>query len=156
MRQDAYIALGSNLGDREANIAGAIEAIAQLPDTAVVRCSTIIQTDPVGPEGQGPYLNGVAHIQTSLEPRQLLDQLLAIEARFGRYRAGEQRWGPRTLDLDVLIYADRIIDEPGLSIPHPRLHERAFVLIPLSEIAPDITIPGRKETPRALLGAISH
>ena len=156
MPQDAYIALGSNLGDRQANIDGAIEAIASLPDTTIVRCSTIIQTDPVGPEGQGPYLNGVVHIQTSLPPRELLDELLNIEARFGRDRSNEQRWGPRTLDLDVLVYAAQVIDEPGLCVPHPRLHERLFVLAPLSEIAPDLSIPGIKQTPREMLGALSH
>lgn len=156
MRHDAYIAMGANLGDREAYLAGALRAIGELPDTFVVRCSTIIQTDPVGPPGQGPYLNAVAHVRTSLAPRELLGELLAIESRFGRDRTSEERWGARTLDLDVLIYADRLVDEPGLCIPHPRMHERAFVLIPLAEIAPELEIPGRKETPREMLGAISH
>ncbi len=156
MRRDAYIALGSNLGDREANIAGAIDAIAALPETQLVRSSTIIETDPVGPSGQGAYLNGAAWVRTLLEPRALLDALLTIESRFGRDRSREERWGPRTLDLDVLVYADRVIDEPGLSVPHPRLHERAFVLIPLCELAPDLVIPGRKETPREMLGELMH
>lgn len=156
MHFHAYIAVGSNLGDREDTIASAVRSIERLEDTTVVRTSTIIQTDPVGPGGQGAYLNGVLQIRTALTPRALLDELMGIERAHGRDRDREQRWGARTLDLDLLIYDDRIIDEPGLSVPHPRMHERSFVLIPLCEIAPDLEIPGRKETPRALLGALSH
>jgi 2-amino-4-hydroxy-6-hydroxymethyldihydropteridine diphosphokinase len=154
MLETAYIALGSNLGDRSSNIRGALDAFKDHPGIELVVCSSVIETDPVGPEGQGPYLNAVACVRTGLEPRDLLDALLAIEQCYGRDRACEQRWGPRTLDLDLLIYADRVIDEPGLSIPHPRLHERDFVLIPLAEIAPEIMVPIHEKTPRDMLGAL--
>jgi 2-amino-4-hydroxy-6-hydroxymethyldihydropteridine diphosphokinase len=156
MVHDAYIALGSNLGDRAVNIRGALEAIGALRETQLVASSSIIETQPVGPAGQGPYLNGAAHVRTDLSARELLDALLEIEAQFGRDRSCEQRWGARTLDLDVLIFADQVIDEPGLRVPHPRMHERLFVLLPLCEIAPEIEIPGRKETPRVLLEALHN
>ena len=156
MHTDTYIAIGSNLGDRERTIESAVRSIGDLDATAVVRVSAIIETEPVGPDGQGPYLNGVLGVRTRMRPRALLDALMEIERAHGRDRDREQRWGARTLDLDLLIYGDEIIDEPGLSVPHPRMHERSFVLIPLCEIAPDLEIPGRKKTPRALLGALSH
>lgn len=152
----AYIAIGSNLGDRERTIESALRCIGGLDSTTLERVSTIIETEPVGPDGQGPYLNGVLGVRTDLRPRELLDALMEVERAHGRDRDREQRWGARTLDLDLLIYGDEIIDEPGLSVPHPRMHERSFVLIPLCEVAPDLEIPGRKETPRALLGALSH
>jgi len=154
MTTDAYIALGSNLGDRQHNIDSAVDAIARLPGAEVTARSTVIETDPVGPAGQDRYLNGVIHIRTTLAPRALLGQLLRIESEHGRERSQEQRWGARTLDLDILVYAGTTIDEPGLTLPHPRLHERPFVLIPLSEIAPDLTIPAYEKTPRDLLGAL--
>ncbi len=154
MLETAYIALGSNLGDRSSNILGALDAFRAHPGIELVVCSSIIETDPVGPEGQGPYLNAVACVRTELNPRDLLDAFLAIEQQFGRDRANEQRWGPRTLDLDLLIYANRVIDEPGLSVPHPRLHERDFVLIPLAEIAPEIMVPMHEKTPRDMLGVL--
>lgn len=154
MPQNAYIALGSNLGDRESYIRGAIEAVGGLEGTDVVAQSSVIETDPVGPDGQGPYLNAVIHIQTTLAPRDLLDELLRIEHDFGRERAEQQRWGPRTLDLDVLVYEDMIIEEQGLNVPHPRLHDRLFVLVPLAEIAPDLNIPMHEKTPRAMLRAL--
>ncbi|MCC6676940.1 MAG: 2-amino-4-hydroxy-6-hydroxymethyldihydropteridine diphosphokinase [Phycisphaerales bacterium] len=138
----AAIALGANLGDRARAIDSATAAIAALPMTALEARSPVIETDPVGPPGQGPYLNAAATIRTSLAPRELLDALLAMERAHGRIRAPGERWGPRTLDLDLLLYDDRIIREPGLEIPHPRLHERAFVLIPLSSIAGDWIVPG--------------
>ncbi len=153
MSIDAYIAMGSNLGNRHANIQGGLDAISLLASTKIVRCSTIIETDPIGPGKQECYLNGVVHIETDFEPRVLLDALLQIEAGFGRERAKEVRWGSRTLDLDVLVYGDLVIDEPGLEIPHPRLHTRSFVLVPLAEIAPDLMLPGYKKTPQALLEA---
>ena len=151
---DTYIAMGSNLGDRSANIRAGLDAIAHLPTTTIINCSTIIETDPVGPGEQSCYLNGVVHIQTRLEPGVLLDALLKIEAQLGRDRANEIRWGARTLDLDVLVYGDVIIDEPGLEIPHPRLHTRSFVLVPMCELAPDLVIPMYKKTPQALLGVL--
>lgn len=155
MISDAYIALGSNLGDRASNIQGALDSISELKGMELVRASTVIETAPVGPDGQGPYLNAAAHIRTGLRARSLLKELLLIEQRFGRDRAKEQRWGPRTLDLDLLIYGNLSIDEPGLCIPHPRLHERDFVLIPLAEIAPDLVVPVHMKTPQAMLGALT-
>ena len=154
MQTDAYIAMGSNLGDRHANIQGGLDAIGALATTKIVQCSTIIETDPVGPGEQLCYLNGVVHARTGLDPMILLNELLAIESRFGRDRASEVRWGSRTLDLDVLIYGDQTIDLPGLTIPHPRLHTRSFVLMPLCDVAGDLVLPVYNKTPRELLGAI--
>lgn len=138
---DCFIALGSNLGDRPAHIRAAVEALARLPGTDMVRVSTIIETEPVGPAGQESYLNGVAQIRTPLGPRDLLSHLLRIELERGRDRASSPRWGSRTLDLDLLLFGDFVIDEPGLTVPHPRLRERLFVLEPLAEIAPELTLP---------------
>ncbi|MEM0984273.1 MAG: 2-amino-4-hydroxy-6-hydroxymethyldihydropteridine diphosphokinase [Planctomycetota bacterium] len=140
-RSTALIALGSNLGDRSAHLSAALDAIAQLPDTAIIATSSIHETDPVGPPGQGPYLNAVCRIETAIEPRELLETLLDIERSRGRDRDQEQRWGSRTLDLDLILYADRVIDEPGLTLPHPRLHERAFVLDPAAEVASELVVP---------------
>jgi len=153
---EAYIAMGSNLGDRYANIQGGLDAISALKSTTIIRCSTIIETEPVGPGEQGRYLNGVVLVRTGLEARVLLESLLGIEATFGRERTDEQRWGARTLDLDVLIFGDRVIDEPGLRVPHPRLHERSFVLEPLRELSPTLMIPGYQKTPQALLGVLDE
>lgn len=139
----AAIALGSNLGDRRANILGAVDALAHAAGVRLLAVSSIHETSPVGPVPQGPYLNAAATLRTTLAPRALLDLLLGIERAFGRDRAREQRWGPRTLDLDLLLYAERIVDEPGLTIPHPRMHERLFVLEPLAEIAGQWVLPTR-------------
>lgn len=150
----AYVALGSNLdstaGDRLSHLDYAINALATLPSTTVVARSSIHQTDPVGPPGQGPYLNAAVALDTAMAPRALLDAMLAIERARGRDRSREQRWGPRTLDLDLLIHGEAILREAGLVLPHPRLHERAFVLEPLAEIAPDLTVPGLGSTVRDL------
>lgn len=156
MQIDAYIAMGSNLGDRHANIKGGLDAIGALDSTEIIRCSTIIETDPVGPGDQQKYLNAVVAIRTVIAPKELLKSLLEIEAMFGRDRSSGVQWESRTLDLDVLVYGDQLIDEPGLTIPHPRLHTRSFVLIPLCEIAPDIILPGYKKTPQALLGVLDE
>jgi len=151
---DAYIAIGSNLGDRQATIDRAIQNIDALDAVRIIEQSSIIETPPVGDIEQGPYLNGVVHVQSTIAARDLLDSLLQIETIHGRDRSQEQRWGPRTLDLDLIVFGDQVIDEPGLQVPHPRLHERSFVLIPLAEIAPDILIPIQNETPRQLLRAL--
>lgn len=134
----AAIALGSNLGDRRAHLDAAVEAVRLLDRTQVMAVSSWIETEPVGPVAQGPYLNGTMVVQTELGAGELLRGLQGIETRQGRNRAAEQRWGPRTLDLDLLIYGTQVIVEPGLEVPHPRMVERAFVLVPLAEIAPSL------------------
>jgi 2-amino-4-hydroxy-6-hydroxymethyldihydropteridine diphosphokinase len=141
----AYVGLGSNLGDREALIRGAAEAI------GAVRLSTIRETEPWGLEEQPPYLNAVAELETSLGPRRLLDRLLDVERQLGRERAGP-RWGPRTIDLDLLLYGEQVIDESGLRVPHPYLLERRFVLEPLAELVPAQRIPGNGTVSEALAG----
>ncbi len=133
----AFIGLGANLGDREATIRAAVDALAEEDGIEVVAVSTLRETEPVGVGPQPLYVNGVAELNTSLLPRALLDCLLATEQRFGRIRVPGEH-GPRTLDLDLLLYGDEQIDEPGLIVPHPRLHERAFVLEPLAELDPDL------------------
>ncbi len=140
-RTHAYVALGSNLGDRESNLVRAFDALSALPGTALIARSRVIETPPVGPPGQGPYLNAAAALRTSLSARALLEGLQAIEERAGRKRSRETRWGPREIDLDLLLMGDQIIAESGLIVPHPRMHERRFVLAPLAEIAPDVVHP---------------
>jgi len=137
----AYIALGANLGDRRAAIESALAALDDHAAIEVTAVSPIIETEPVGPP-QGRYLNAAARLRTTLAPRALLAVMLDIEAAHGRRRGDEVRWGPRRLDLDLLLYGDRIIDEPGLRVPHPRLAERSFVLEPLAAIADDVIHPG--------------
>ncbi len=135
----AYIGLGSNLGDREATIRDAVDRLGR--HVTIVAVSTLRETDPVGFLDQPRFLNGVAAVETDLAPRQLLDVLLAVEGELGRTRAGP-RFGPRTIDLDLLVHGHEVVDEPALTVPHPRLHERRFVLEPLAEIAPQLEIPG--------------
>lgn len=137
---DTYVALGSNLGDREAQLTAAIEALREPPEITVEAVSTVYETAPVGPPPQGPYLNAVVRLCTQLAPRALLTRLLEIERAAGRERGGP-RWSARRLDLDLLLYGALVLDEPGLCIPHPRLHERAFVLEPLCELAPRLVHP---------------
>ncbi|HRF07164.1 MAG TPA: 2-amino-4-hydroxy-6-hydroxymethyldihydropteridine diphosphokinase [Xanthobacteraceae bacterium] len=136
---DVYIGLGSNLGDRIAHLAAARDALAANVGSLLAQ-SSLYDTDPWGPVPQGNYLNQVVAVSTDLPPRELLARLHEIERAEGRDRAHEVRYGPRSLDLDILLYADRVVDEDGLTIPHPRIAERAFVLVPLSEIAPDVLI----------------
>jgi 2-amino-4-hydroxy-6-hydroxymethyldihydropteridine diphosphokinase len=136
----AWIALGSNLGDRRGRLDGALAELAATRGIRVLRSSTWLETEPVGgPAGQGPYLNGVAELEVELGARELLERLLEIERGAGRERAVAN--GPRTLDLDLLLHGDARIDEPGLVVPHPRMEERAFVLEPLAELAPRMTLP---------------
>jgi 2-amino-4-hydroxy-6-hydroxymethyldihydropteridine diphosphokinase len=130
----AYIGLGANLGDREATLRAAVERLASAPGVELIAVSSFRDTDPVGPITEQPrFLNAAVAVDTSLPARALLEQLLLIEAELGRVREGP-RGGPRTLDLDLLLYGDERIDEAGLTVPHPRLHERAFVLEPLAEL----------------------
>ena len=147
----AFVALGSNLGDRRAHICRALELLDAAAGIELDGVSTIIETAPVGPGDQGAYLNGVCRIMTSLSARNLLEQLLSIERMCGRRRDPSTRWGPRTLDLDLLIYGETTIDEPGLTVPHPRLADRMFVLRPLAELVPDLVIPGLEESVTELL-----
>jgi len=133
-----FVAIGSNVGDRHAHVGHAATRLAELPQTQLVRLSGVIETEPVGGPAQGRYLNAVAELSTSLEPDALLQHLLAIERERGRNRAQEVRFGPRTLDLDLLIHGSRRIRTPGLQVPHPRMAERDFVLVPLAEIAPEV------------------
>jgi 2-amino-4-hydroxy-6-hydroxymethyldihydropteridine diphosphokinase len=145
----AYVGLGSNLGDRERQIVEASKLI------GAVRLSTVIETEPWGYEDQPRFLNAVAELETQLPARQLLDQLLDVERRLGRERVGAQ-WGPRTIDLDLLLYGEETIDEPGLIVPHPRLTERGFVLRPLAELVPSLKIPGNGTVQGALAGLSSE
>ncbi|MFG0274597.1 MAG: 2-amino-4-hydroxy-6-hydroxymethyldihydropteridine diphosphokinase, partial [Phycisphaerales bacterium] len=155
----ACIALGANLGDRDATIHRALDAIGRTPGVRVLRVSALHQTDAVtlpGAPAQPAYRNGAAVIETTLDAGDLLESLLSIERALGRDRTGADRWSARTIDLDLLFYADRIIDEPGLRVPHPRLHERRFVLAPLAEVAPDWRHPERNQTVRAMLQALDR
>ena len=137
----AFVGIGSNLGDRETNLGRALDLLAAEDGIDIAAVSEIRETEPVGPVEQGPFLNGAARVETSLAPRALLACLLTVENRLGRVR--EERWGPRTIDLDLLLYGDEQIDEPGLSVPHPRLHERRFALEPLADLDPGLEIPGQ-------------
>jgi len=146
----AYVALGSNLGDREGTLRGALEALAAEPGIEVLAVSRFIDTEPVGVVDQPRFLNGAAALETGLPARELLDRLLAVERRFGRRRDGVPSQGPRTLDLDLLLYGDAVIDEPGIRVPHPRLHERQFVLEPLAELDPALEVPGKGQVQEIL------
>jgi len=139
----AYVALGANLGDREATIRAALVELDLVPGVRVAAVSALRETDPVGYLDQPRFLNGAAALETTVAPRELLDVLLAIERRFGRTREDGPAQGPRTLDLDLLLYGSEEIDEPGLTVPHPRLHERRFVLEPLSELDSSLEVPGK-------------
>jgi 2-amino-4-hydroxy-6-hydroxymethyldihydropteridine diphosphokinase len=138
----AHIGLGANLGDAVATVASAMQALDRWPGIALQAASRLYRTPAWGREDQPDFINAVARVQTSLAAPALLQALLAIEAEFGRHRQDGERWGPRTLDLDLLLYGDAVIDLPGLRVPHPHLHERAFVLVPLIEIDPVARIPG--------------
>jgi 2-amino-4-hydroxy-6-hydroxymethyldihydropteridine diphosphokinase len=136
MREPAFVALGSNIGDRERHLADARAGLAALPHTTLEAASAIEETEPIGPVAQGPYLNQMVLLWTGLAPRELLDRCLALERRAGRTR--EQRWGPRTLDLDLVRYGDRVIREPGLVVPHPEISHRGFWQRELAELEPQL------------------
>lgn len=149
----AYLGLGSNLGNRLAFLRGGRDALLARPGISLVNASGVYETAAIGGPPDNPqFLNAVLEITTALSPRQLLEACLVVEDEFGRTRP--ERWAPRTLDIDILFYADQVISEPDLVIPHPRLHERAFVLAPLLEIAPDLICPQRLQTVAALAAAL--
>ena len=137
----AYVGLGSNLGDRAATLSRAVELLGREPGIEVVAVSSFRETDPVGYLDQPPFLNGAVAVETSLAPGAVLDALLEVERVLGRTRLGP-RYGPRTVDLDLLLMDEIVVDGPGLTVPHPRLHERAFALEPLLELDPDLVVPG--------------
>lgn len=140
-RVRAAIGVGSNLDDPVAQVRAALSALAQLPETELLSASSLYRNPPMGPQDQPDFVNAAALLQTALAPLELLEQLQGIEQRQGkRY---QQHWGPRRIDLDLLLYGQQSIREPRLTVPHPGMHERAFVLYPLAEIAPDLIVPGR-------------
>ncbi len=145
----AFVGLGANLGDREATILAAAEHLGPH------RLSPVVETEPWGYADQPKYLNAVAELETELSPRELLDRLLEIERELGRTREGP-RYGPRTIDLDLLLYGDRVIDEPGLTVPHPRLAERLFVLEPLFALDAGLFVPGRGSVEALIRGLQSE
>jgi 2-amino-4-hydroxy-6-hydroxymethyldihydropteridine diphosphokinase len=136
----AYVGLGANIGPREVTLQRAVDLLAQADGIDVLAVARLRETEPVGVVDQPPFLNGAVEIETSLVPRELLGVLLGIERTLGRVR--EERWGPRTVDLDLLVYGSQRVAEPGLRVPHPRLHERRFALEPLAELNPGLDIPG--------------
>jgi 2-amino-4-hydroxy-6-hydroxymethyldihydropteridine diphosphokinase len=138
----AFVGIGSNLGEPERQIASALDQLAAEEGIELVAVSSLRETEPVGYLDQPNFLNGAAQVETELPARELLERLLAIEARLGRVRGEGPRFGPRTIDLDLLVYGDETIDEPGLTLPHPRLAERRFALEPVAELAPELEIPG--------------
>ena len=148
----SFVGLGANLEDPRVQIERALELLAAEDGVRVVAVSTLRVTDPVGYEHQPRFLNGAAELDTSLAARELLERLLAIERRLGRVRGDGPRFGPRRIDLDLLLYGDASIDEPGLQIPHPRLHERRFALEPLAELDPALEVPGHGPVQGLLAG----
>ena len=139
----AYIGLGANLGERERTIVAALHALDADDRTSVLRSTAPIETDPVGYEDQPRFLNAAARLETTRAAMELLELLLATERELGRVRDGAPRYGPRTIDLDLLLFGSETVDEPGLRIPHPRLQERRFVLEPLVELDPGLIVPGK-------------
>ena len=144
-----FIGLGSNQGDRPEHLSRALQALSAEPGVRVVQMATIIETAPVGGPPQGPYLNTAAELDTTLEPSVLLSLLKRIERQQGRQPQAE-RWSPRPIDLDLLLYDDRILQDAALTIPHPRMHQRRFVLEPLAQLAPDVMHPLAQKTIRQL------
>jgi len=147
----AYVGLGANLGSREETLRRAVELLGEADGVDVLAISKLRETEPVGVVDQPLFLNGAVAVETTRAPRELLDLLLGIERSLGRVR--EERWGPRTIDLDLLVYGDQMVDVPGLRVPHPHLHERRFALEPLAELHPHLEVPGRGEV-STLLAAL--
>ncbi len=150
----AYVGIGSNLDEPAEQVRRAFAALGDLRDTRLALTSSLYRSAPIGPSGQPDYVNAVAALLTRLGAAELLKELLALESAAGRERGGE-RWGPRVLDLDLLVYGTQVVDAPGITVPHPRIAERNFVLLPLAEIAPSLTIPGRASVAR-LAAAVSR
>jgi 2-amino-4-hydroxy-6-hydroxymethyldihydropteridine diphosphokinase len=149
----AYVGVGANVGRPRETIAAALELLCAERGVEVLAVSTLRVTDPVGYEEQPRFVNGAVEVDTELSPRELLERLLEIERRLGRVRGQGPQFGPRTIDLDLLLYGDETVDEPGLTVPHPRLVERRFVLEPLAELAPGLEVPGHAPV-RALLAGL--
>ena len=147
----SYVGVGSNVGDRERMIWGAVQMLSVNPEVDVVAVSSIRETEPVGIVDQPRFLNAAVAVDTQLDPLALLELLLSVERELGRTRDGP-RFGPRTIDLDLLLYGEEVVDEPGLTVPHPRLHERRFALEPLAELDPDLAVPGRGPVQALLAG----
>jgi len=145
-----FVGLGANLGPAEASVRAAIAALGTVSQTSLVAASRLYRTPAWGREDQPDFINAVAQLRTRLAPVPLLEALLGIEQSFGRERHAGERWGPRTLDLDLLLYAEQVIDLPQLQVPHPHLQARAFVLLPLSELAPEAIVPGHGTVRHAL------
>ncbi len=152
VKHKVYVGLGANLGDRAATIRRSVELLAATPEVEVVAVSALRETDPVGYADQPRFLNGAVALETELAPRALLDRLLEVERELGRVRGEGPRLGPRTIDLDLLLYGDQVVDEPGLVVPHARLTERRFVLEPLHELDPQLTLPDARRVADLLLG----
>src|SRR5262249_27554489 len=153
MPHRVHIGIGSNLGDRQANTAAAIERVSQLPGTRIVRASSLYESEPLG-DAETWFVNSVIEIDTSLSPDALLEKLLAIEKAMGRTRAKEKRWDSRVIDLDILLFDQDVIETPSLTIPHPELHKRRFVLRPLAEIAPELVHPRLGQSVSTLLATV--
>ncbi|HEX7992253.1 MAG TPA: 2-amino-4-hydroxy-6-hydroxymethyldihydropteridine diphosphokinase [Stenotrophomonas sp.] len=148
----ACIGLGANLGDAPATLRSAIGVLAQLPGVQLLASSRLYRTPAWGNEAQPDFINAAVALQTDLPAPQLLEQLLAIEQQFGRVRVPGQHWGPRLLDLDLLLYGEQVVDLPQLQVPHPFLHQRAFALLPLADVAPEALIPGHGTVRDVLVG----
>lgn len=148
----AFIGLGGNEGDVAAALTAALRALDALPQSRLIARSRFYRTPAWGQVDQPDFINAAAELETALPARALLDALLEIERSLGRVRRAEGRWGPRTVDLDLLLYGDQRIDLPGLVVPHPHLHQRAFVLLPLLDIAPSLSIPGHGDAAALLAG----
>ncbi|WP_313643932.1 2-amino-4-hydroxy-6-hydroxymethyldihydropteridine diphosphokinase [Stenotrophomonas sp.] len=148
----ACVGLGANLGDAQATLRAAINVLAVLPQTRLLAASRLYRTPAWGNEAQPDFINAAVALETDLPAPVLLEQLLATEKQFGRVRQEGQQWGPRTLDLDLLLYGEQVIDLPQLQVPHPYLHQRAFALLPLAEVAADACIPGHGTVRDALVG----
>ena len=152
MASQVFIGVGSNLGNRRAYYQKALDLLADLPQTSIVRCSSLYETEPIG-EAKNWYVNGVVELETGLSPQQLLSRLQKIESALGRKRA--KKWASRTIDLDILLFDQQIVNQERLKIPHPEMHRRRFVLLPLSELAPQLTHPLLGSTVTELLAGLA-